>query len=346
MIVSVGILAHNEERFIGATIASLLEQSVFRDPDIEKEIIVVANGCADDTAGAARMALAAAGKFGNCRTGVRDIAEPGKANAWNNFIRGASDKRADFFVLLDADIEFENEDAIARLIGHLKSNPAVEIAPDQPVKKFASQGIFSSLIRLMQKTGSDGDTALSGQLYAARADALRSIVIPRGIIVEDGFIRAMILTRSFSEQENRARILRAPGVKHFYTPYETLRAIYRYERRQAAGTAVNRFVYRRIEAWRRDGIDPAAEIERLNNESPKWLEALIAENVRSSQIIAIPGNYVLRRWRGRRRWTFKRLLKTPILVCATLFDVIVSIGATRQLKNQGAGKRWDTIRSA
>jgi len=346
MLISIGILAHNEERFIGATIASLLGQSIFDDREIEKEIIVIANGCSDSTSIAAASALSAAKAFKNCRVDVRNIKEAGKANAWNIFVHDASDKRADFFVLLDADIEFESDEAIMRLIDHLKTNADVDIAPDQPVKKFVTSGLLSSLMRLMQKTGSDGDTALSGQLYAARPNALRAIVIPRGVVVEDGYLRAMTLTRNFSEPENRIRILRAPSVRHFYSPYESFGGVYRYERRQAVGTAINRFVYRQVENWRRDGKDPAQEITRLNEEFPDWLEELIAENTSATGMIAIPKNYVLRRWRRRDKWTLKRLLKTPLVACATIFDLIVALDATRQLKNRRSGKRWDTIRGA
>ncbi|HNR77196.1 MAG TPA: glycosyltransferase family A protein [Parvularculaceae bacterium] len=345
MMISIGILAHNEERFIGATIALLLAQSIFRNPKTAKEIIVIANGCSDATVAAAANALREADSFENCRTEVRDISEPGKANAWNVFIHEASAKSADYFVLLDADIEFENNDAIERLIRHLEADAALEIAPDQPVKKFASRGPFSALVRLMQKTGSDGDTALSGQLYAARAQNLRSIVMPRGIVVEDGYLRAMTLTRNFTEGENRARIRRAPGVRHFYAPYESLGDVYRYERRQAAGTAINRFVYREIERWRSVGLDPFAEIARLNEESPDWLEELIAEEA-ASGLIALPGKYVLRRLRRRDNWRARRIFKAPLLLAATLFDLVVAFDATRQLKNRRSGKRWETIRDA
>jgi glycosyltransferase involved in cell wall biosynthesis len=344
MKIAIGILAHQEEGFIGATIASLLAQSVIADGAVEKEIIVVANGCADGTVNEARAALTVACSP-SLRAEVLDIAAAGKANAWNVFVHEASAPDADYLVLLDADIEFAETDAIARLMGHLAANPAVAIAPDQPVKKFTDAGgVLRPVIRALQKTGSDDDHALSGQCYAARAAALRSVTMPRGLVVEDGFLRAMTLTRNFTEPETRSRILRAPGVRHFYRPYESLSAIYRYERRQAVGTAINRFLYDEFRRWRAAGVDIVAEIARRNAADPNWIEEIIGASVKRSGFIVVPRNYALRRLRRRENWTPKRLLKAPLIAASVLFDLVVAADASRQLRGRGA--RWDTIRSA
>lgn len=344
MKLSIGILAHNEERLIGRTIGSLLGQTVVRDGAIEKEIIVVANGCADGTVEAARAALGAVRPEWRCRSEVRDVNEPGKANAWNVFVHEASAADSDFLVLLDADIEFATDDAVARLLAHLEASPEVAIAPDQPVKKFEGAGPTALLIRAMQKTGSDGDSALSGQLYAAHADALRAVVMPRGVVVEDGFLRGMVLTHGFSAPEDVSRIRRAPGVRHYYAPYETLSAIYRYERRQAAGTTINRFLFQEVSNWRRQGLDPSGEIRRRNREQPDWLEALIADRLKTAGIVSTPKNYVLRRMRKGENWTAKRLLKAPLIAAATVFDFVVALDASRQLRDRARGVRWDAIR--
>ena len=62
MIVSIGMLAYNEAAGIGKTISSLLAQSVFREASAAAqvsawEIVVVPNGCTDDTAQVAEVAL-------------------------------------------------------------------------------------------------------------------------------------------------------------------------------------------------------------------------------------------------------------------------------------------------
>ncbi|MFZ5617534.1 MAG: glycosyltransferase [Pseudomonadota bacterium] len=348
MNLAIGILAHNEESYIAATIASLLAQTVIADPAIAKQIVVVANGCNDHTAQAAEEALKRIPPGANCAGAVRDIAMAGKANAWNVFVHSATAPDTDFFVLLDADIEFASADAIERLIAHLQNNPDVLIAPDQPVKKFGSGGgPLRPLIRALQKTGGDDDRALSGQLYAARASALRSVRMPLGIVVEDGFLRAMTLTANFSAPETLSRILRAPGVRHFYKPYESLAAIYRYERRQAVGTTINRFLFDAFRVWRASGLDIVSEIARRNAAEPDWLETLIAERITNCGPIAVPKNYALRRLRRRENWTLKNAVKAPLTAASVLFDLVVAYDASRQLRHRARrGARWDTIRKA
>lgn len=347
MKLAIGILAHNEEGSIGATIGSLLKQSVIANPEIGKEIIVVANGCGDETAAVAQGALSELVGAANCSARVVDVTAAGKANAWNVFVHEASAKDADFFVLLDADIAFEAPDAIERLVDHLVREPEVLIAPDQPVKKFSGRGgVLSPLIRALQKTGSDDDHALSGQLYAARAAALRSVVMPVGVVVEDGFLRAMTLTKRFTEPENISLIRRAPGVRHFYKPYESLGAIYRYERRQAVGTTINRFLYDAFREWRRAGLDVTDEVRRRNAADPLWLEALIAERMKKSGPIAAPKNYVLRRLRRSDNWSIGNLAKTPLIAVALLYDLVVAADASMHLRRRAAnGVRWDAIRT-
>ncbi len=346
MKISIGILAHNEEAFIGATIASLLAQSIIADPAFDKEIIVVANGCADRTVDAAARALADMKGAANCAGLVRDVKEPGKANAWNVFIHEASAPDTDYFILLDADIEFASPDALAKLLAHLQRHDEIEIAPDQPVKKFSDAGgALRPVIRALQKTGNDDDHALSGQLYAARAAALRSIIMPTGVVVEDGFLRAMTLTRNFTEPETLARIRRAPGVRHFYAPYESFAAICRYERRQAVGTTINRFLYDEFRRWRVRGVDVADEIRKRNAANPAWLESLIAERVKSSGVIAVPKNYALRRLRRRDNWSLKNIIKAPLILGSVAFDLAIAYDASRQLRDRAKeGARWDTIR--
>jgi glycosyltransferase involved in cell wall biosynthesis len=337
MKVSIGILAHQEEASIGAMIATLGAQSLIAA--VEAEIIVVANGCADRTAETARRALA------GWRGGrVIELARAGKANAWNVFVHEASARDADYLILIDADVEFAETDALARLVRHLEDHPEILVAPDQPTKRFAAGGALQPLIRALQKSGSDDDHALSGQCYAARAAALRAVVMPTGLVVEDGFLRAMILTGNFSGPEDLARIRRAPGVRHFYRPYETLGAIWRYERRQAAGTAVNRFLYDEFRAWRAAGKEVAAEIDRRNRADPGWLDALVAARARAGGALLVPRNYVLRRWRRRRNWTARRLFASPLIAAAIAYDLLVALAATRQLRRRGA--QWDAIRSA
>src|SRR3954453_15612611 len=97
MLISVGILAFNEELRIGRTIRSLLAQSVFVDPEavtrFEWEIVVVPNGCTDKTHEVAESVL----KEGlpclpreKVGARVQSLAQAGKSRAWNELIHAIS----------------------------------------------------------------------------------------------------------------------------------------------------------------------------------------------------------------------------------------------------------------
>lgn len=91
MKISIGILAYNEAESIADILHSLYEQSLLQDIDRDKmvEIIVVPNGCKDNTATVAKNTLQ------NLSTQldsalfqwqVYEVSEAGKSNAWNLFI--------------------------------------------------------------------------------------------------------------------------------------------------------------------------------------------------------------------------------------------------------------------
>ena len=104
MIVSIGILAWNEEKTIIRTLTSLFHQSIFSsDPNelaVSKwEIIVVPNGCTDNTA---ETAINSLNQF--CKKLYRqdkvqwkviEIEQAGKSNAWNHYVHDYSDKDAE-----------------------------------------------------------------------------------------------------------------------------------------------------------------------------------------------------------------------------------------------------------
>ncbi|WP_038016295.1 glycosyltransferase [Synechococcus sp. PCC 7335] len=91
MKISVGILAYNEADCIEATIRSLLAQSVFQPPylDCTFEIIVVPNGCTDDTSTVSYQALTKLTSSipdNYLSWQICEVAQAGKPNAWDYFV--------------------------------------------------------------------------------------------------------------------------------------------------------------------------------------------------------------------------------------------------------------------
>jgi glycosyltransferase involved in cell wall biosynthesis len=139
MKISIGILAYNEAGSIGKTLHSLFGQSVFVDPDEddEIEIIIVPNGCTDDTADVARIVLAdlvTRSQLTRVKYAVCEVAEPGKTNAWNRYVHQFSDPHAKYLLLMDADIEFLGDRTVRNTIDELERNPRANLAVDTPTK--------------------------------------------------------------------------------------------------------------------------------------------------------------------------------------------------------------------
>src|SRR5580692_3592205 len=84
--VSIGILAHNEEPRIAKTLETLFSQDVFEKYCIE--LVIVPNGCTDETAAVARRSVqehqSVWSIHGSAR--VEELAGAGKTNAWNKFV--------------------------------------------------------------------------------------------------------------------------------------------------------------------------------------------------------------------------------------------------------------------
>src|SRR5205823_7966926 len=82
------------------------------------------------------------------------------------------------------------------------------------------------------------DPALCGQLYCVRSEELRAIKLPAEITVEDGFLRALLLTYGFTRTEDKCRITLDLRASHVFTSVATFREIFKHEVRIVAGSIV------------------------------------------------------------------------------------------------------------
>lgn len=118
-VASVVIPAHNEAATIGRTLAALRRGLAVEDLDV----VVVCNGCTDDTAGAARSA--------DAHARVIEIAQPSKVEA----VR-VGNAATDVFprIHLDADIELSGDSVLA-LLAPLTEGRALATGPDRRVPR-------------------------------------------------------------------------------------------------------------------------------------------------------------------------------------------------------------------
>ena len=278
MKIAMGILAYNEERTIGSTISSLAEQSVFENTNHTISIHVVPNGCRDATALLAREALESLKKrHPSVQVEVNELTEGGKANAWNHFVHEFSPADAEGLLLLDADIHFGERECLERVVQTLMESPAAVVAVDLPLKDIALKINPSVRERLSVNAShlqSAGTPKIAGSLYFARADALRSFWMPLGLLVEDGFVKAMLLTDSFRHPERSEGIIRAPEATHYFKAVTGLKDWFSHERRLLNGTALNILLFSYIQQLVRDGEDPNWVIQENNKRDPFWVVGL------------------------------------------------------------------------
>lgn len=349
-ILTIGMLAHNEAAVIRRTIASLARQSIF-DPACAAvvgldaiEVLVVPNGCSDDTAGIARDALALL--LPHVAAAVRVLEQGGKANAWNRFVHELARPDATLLTLMDADIEFGSDDVLERLVRRLGEDPRRDVTSDRAVKDYRGKRLtlFNRLSRRVSAQGGggngDGNGGLCGQLYCARADVLRQIWLPLGLPVEDGFLAAMLGSDGFTLPQGRDAIAGVPEAWHYYEPLTQPMAFIRHEARIIVGSVINARLFALM--WEAGKTGHAGDyVRRRNAEDPRWVEGVCEEIRRERGRWLVPSAFVWWRLAPLRQQPARRLLaRAPVAVAATLAAVPAVLQANAILRRPAASRHW------
>jgi glycosyltransferase involved in cell wall biosynthesis len=341
--ISIGVLAHNEQGGIAATLDSLFAQDIFAKADTE--VVIVANGCTDATAQVAREALDRHRDTWSPRGSARaeELPVAGKANAWNEFVHRLSSREARVLVVMDADIWFLSVDVLSRMVATLEGTPRAIVCVDRPVKDIELRMERTLLERLLASAspGIDPeDVPLCGQLYCAWSDALRSVHLPPEIQVEDGFIRALLLTRGFTAPEDRRGIVLAPGVAHGFAAVDSISRLLEHERWIVAGSIINMMLFQRFGAEARPDRGAVELMREWRERDPEWLPHYIDEQALERGWSLLPREWWTRRWTGLRRLKTSRwLLRMPNALVAAAFDAVVFLSAIHQVRG-GRGYRY------
>jgi len=341
MLISIGILAHNEERDIGILISDLAKQTLLSKETFSIAIHVVANGCTDNTVSVARAALAA-GAFqrGNITTIVHDLPRPGKSNAWNEFIHRLASPTTDYVFCLDADIRIPEATTLQLVLDKLVGSKTACVAIDESVKDLLEKRdktLTERMILAASGTGYNTRVTIAGALYCVRFPVLRDIWMPIGLPGEDGFLRATILTSNFTKDENLDRLVFVDGARHIFESERTIAGVFRHNVRLAIGTAINVLLFNHIRESESIRNNLAEYIQSRNATDPDWVNELIKAEVRRGKYFLLNKDFILKRIQGFLALPpSQRLRKFPILVASVLFDIALLIRAS-QLMRRGAG---------
>lgn len=321
--ISIGILAHNEEAVISAMLGSLFQQSIFAatSPWFNRiEVICLPNGCNDATGQKVAESFEHAKNGVGARLILKELHEPGKANAWNVFVHDMAAPTSEYIVLLDADIVLGGTDVLERMLNALESDSQAVVAVDDPKKDIVKKDNLSAyekfllLIAAPQMTDCPG---ICGQLYVARAQALKKLFLPKGLTVEDGFLRLMLLTNGLLSPQDCRKIVLVPGAYHYYETVYRIGEIVNHEIRILGGTVINHLLkdYLGSEV-NKSGADACAVARTFSLQNPNWVADYINAQWQKLGISAIPRRMWVRRfyWPRNRSpfliWWVKTLVRT------------------------------------
>ncbi len=359
--ISIGILAYNEEKGIAQTVHSLLSQRLDALSDdehehpIRAEIVVVPNGCTDNTAQVAQAAVeqhkpVSEGDAGFFAARVCEIKEPGKENAWNNFVDTFSSRDADILVFTDADIKLADDRVLYNLINTLLNNEGCVVAGGNPTKHIENKDQKSAKDRL-----SIGATTLrkgmkgifAGCLYCGYADTIRSLYLPTVLMGEDAFVRAQIVTKGFTDPGNPDLIVRADDAKVIFESYMSPSEIIRNKTRRLIGLSINAIIYTKLWAESTPEKPAGALMRELQAQDPQWSQKLVSSTFESRGFWAVPRHQIYKQFFQLKHHSLTGKIKLFPVALATLpLNAIAVIKANRRIAKGEIRTLWNKAEEA
>ena len=276
MRIHIGVFAHNEQDHIAAVLQDLARQDLFARPDAAVRVFVLANGCRDATVRVARETVASLPpETGACFT-VLDLPLGGKSRTWNHFVHDLC-AGTDFIYCVDGDIRIPEARNLGRMLACM-DDPALWVVNSRPRKDLeVTQGARTPVERaivMASGSGSDYRNSISGQLYLARTAAVQGVHMPVGLPVEDGFLRAMVLTRLLTEPEDLRRIHGEPDIWHIYESIRTIPELVKHQTRIVIGSAVNTAIFDHMRAHA-GGYEARSALLREVAQDDAWLGRML-----------------------------------------------------------------------
>ncbi|MBE7382482.1 MAG: glycosyltransferase [Leptolyngbya sp. SIO1E4] len=352
MNISFGILAYNEADSICDLLRSLLIQDIIADENSSSkydslEIIVIPNGCTDNTAQLAEETLkklAQEQPFSKIKWRVCEIKEPGKSNAWNHYVHDFSCAEADYLCFLDADIELLEKNTFSKLLEYLNSHSEARVVTDTLVRDIEikqNRNLWEQVLLSISGSNENDNHFICGQLYCARASALRSVWMPIGLPAEDAFLRGMIVRDDFSPKRSIHRIQKVPNVRHKFEAYKSPLKLLRHEKRLIIGYTINAAIFSYLSAQYKTLTQANDYIKTMNSKEPQWLERVFKESIKNKGFWVTPKGILTRRLSNVRSTKgFKRLIKAFAIPVSFGFDFLASLLANLEIRKSGGVGYW------
>jgi glycosyl transferase family 2 len=351
--ISIAIFAWNEEEIIGSTLSFLFAQSIFAELSTRKlrcEVVCVVNGCSDSTPEVATKTLIAQARthpYAHAfKWRVANLKARGKLNAWNEFVHSISDSEAKILIMMDADIQITKPRTLWNMVRALEEDAEATVSVDRPRKDLLRKRRKSLSDRfslgMSQLTGA-GQGQLCGQLYAIRSSIARNIFLPKDLLVEDGFIKAIVCTDFLTHSIMPWRIRVADEAEHVFEAYTNPKVVLKNQKRQIiAQTITHILIDQNLKAMTADEkFRMGSALAARDRSDPDWLKRLISEHLqrvgyfwrlypglmsqRFAQLRALPGG--------------KRIVYFPAALASSAVALVASFMAWRALRS-GTTNYW------
>lgn len=350
--VSIGIVAWNEEKAIGNTLHSLLDQSLFAELDkrgLTCEIVCVINGCTDRTPEIASEVFAEQAirhPHRNSFSGrVENLSEQGKQNAWNQFVHQCSSREAEYLIIMDADILIHRKESLWNMISALQNDKRLSVAATLPCKDIAfrrQRAMNERLSLSMSEMTRAANGQLCAQLYCIRTPIARNLYLPRDLgACEDGFIKAVACSDFFTHEILPERIQIVPGAEHTFEAYTSPLAVLRNQKRQIIGQTILHVLldkdFKALTLEERQKL--GATLRRKEEVDRFWIKRLIAQHLKRTRFFwrLYPGLLTLRWKRLKNLSGWKRVGCLPAALGSVAVAFVASLMAWNALKRGGTG---------
>ncbi len=337
--VDIGVFAYNEAHQIAEMINGLMSQDVFDADMFSVRVLILANGCTDQTA---QVACDFSSTFADSISfEIFDLPKGGKSRTWNIFVHELSRSDADILVFCDADAEMPNPQNISSMLSLLVNDPELRASTSRPTKDIAYYAKeLSFMEKIISKSGGNlynWRNSIAGSLYALPIGVARSFHLPIGLPVEDGFVRAMVATQCFKDISGEAKIDGKEGVFHIYESERNVRALIRHQTRLVIGSAINSTVFGYLNDLNDHSI--SEELQKAAGQED-WLEQVLATRLPNRSFGWVPWSFLTKRLRFN-IIKEKKKISTKLLgslVLGLIFDAIVYINAQiKMARGTGVG---------
>jgi hypothetical protein len=226
-------------------------------------------------------------------------------------------------------------------------NSEAAVCVDRPVKDIQISSKRNLLQRLLVAATpkiDSSDVPLCGQLYCGLSAELRKIQLPVQLSIEDGFLRALVLTEGFTRPENPRRIAMDVRATHRFTSVATIRELFKHERWIVSSSIINMLLFERFSAECSADRSAMALMKQWQDNDPEWLPTFVSQQVKERGWLLLPRDWWTRRWARLRSLSFGRRLRLlPVAAIAAFADMFVFVAAIKDVRAGRALRYWGRI---